>query len=100
MMPEITNRHSTPTCRIVVARTDSPASKPFYTRRRILETISGGLESLVRQGLLFGKTNFGCPPTLYGKSREIGAMLQNSSKLSNSGFKPRGCSSIRTRESR
>jgi hypothetical protein len=27
------------------------------------------------RGLLFGKTNFGCPPTLYGKSREIGAML-------------------------
>jgi len=48
---------------------NSPASKPFYTRRRILETISGGLESLVRQGAIVREDEFWLPANVVRQER-------------------------------
>jgi hypothetical protein len=75
MMPEITNRHSKPACRIVVARTEFTGKQallytpPHSGNHQWRVGVAGTAGAIVR------KTNFGCPPTLYGKSREIGAML-------------------------
>src|SRR5260221_2996148 len=73
MIPEITNGHSKPTCRIVVARTEftgkqallyaPPHSGNHQWRAVIIRTAGGGF---------FGEGNFCCPPTCLARRGETG----------------------------
>src|SRR5260221_7972392 len=73
MIPEITNGHSKPTCRIVVARTEFTGKQALLYapphsgnhQWRVGVAGTGG-------GVFFGGRNFFFPPTFLGKTGENG----------------------------